>query len=169
MKKILFCLTIISFLYSCNNPADENKEKYESALAKYISQFPIKNTGYPLNDDGTRPLKRKIAYPLYHVFFNKKENREIMTIKLAPHYTELNINLPKNNKDSLIFSPQKAKGWYMYNGNPIIIFDSINISENYISKQINIQIPDSLKLQEINNHIDSQSKVYILSKYVNRN
>lgn len=163
MKKLFFYLMIICFTLSCSNTTDPKKKKFENFLSEYISENPIKSVGYPLNEDGTRPLKRKIAYPSYQVFFNKRKNKNIAIIKLSPHYTKVNIDLSENNSDSLIFYPQEAKGWYLFKGNPIIVFDTKNISSDYIQKKLNHHIPDSLELQEIGNHIDSRSKVYVLS------
>ena len=119
--------------------------------------------GEPFENNGDTTSKRMFAHPSYHAFFNKNDEETILILKLVAHYTDLNINISNNNIDSLVFENQKAKGWYKYKWNPIIVIDSENVSSEYISNKLTHKIPDSLKLQEISNHIDTPSKVYFLN------
>jgi len=157
-----YILVFLILFYSCGSSLSNEQKQFENLLTKYIDDNPIIVLGNSTSKNEKIIKKRMFAHPSYQVFFNKNENKDVLILKLAAHYNDLNINIKNNNIDSLIFNNQKAKGWYLFDGNPVIVFDSEKISRKYISTSLNSKIPDSLKLQEIGNHIDSYTKTYIL-------
>jgi hypothetical protein len=146
--------------YSCGLTTSESEKEFTTILEEYIEENPMIVLG---DDIDKTDKKRTFAHPSYSAFFNKNEKETVLILKLTAHYEDLNINIKDNSPDSLIFNEQRAKGWYLFNNKPIIIFDSSNLSEKYISSKLNIQIPDSLKLQQIGNHLKPSAKVYYLN------
>lgn len=158
MKKY-FLIIVIFIFFSCINKKDEIilNDKFKYMLNSYIKKNPIR---------GLKIFGEEIAYPSYHVFFEKKNSDTIFAIKLLPHFTPFNLIDYNENIDSTqIFPEINPIGYFYINKNPIIIFDSNNYSKKVINIDILIkEIPDSLKftVDKLNIHLKNQTEYFKL-------
>lgn len=150
LRKCLYLITLL-LLLSCS---DSKERKFQNCMNDYIRQ-------YPMSILRIKDSVINIPHPSYHVYFDKNNAYEDeVLIKLSPFYIERNV---KMINDSLVYSPQKAKGVFYYNKKPIIVFDNSDLSSKYIKDKLIKEIPDSLKLNGTNVHIKSKFKLYQLN------
>jgi hypothetical protein len=151
---------------SCNLPIESKStivnDNFKGIVDSYIESNPIK-----LVEIWVSEKKLEIPYPAYHIYFDRRQNDTIIFMKLFPSFNNFNpINFEKEGDTLEIYTEIKHNGFFLYDNNPIIIFDMDNYSKNVINKEILInKIPDSLKFNGgPNNHIKSGSHYYKMSK-----
>lgn len=164
MNKIIFLFIIV---LSCKSPIKKDEiiinNDFKEVITNYIKSNPIQ-----LLKIIDSEAKFDFPQPSYHIFFDKKYTDTIISIKLLPYYSEYNPINVENQGDSItIYSKIKPSGYFLFENEPIIIFDLDNYSKDIIKKDKLIShIPDSLKFDigKINNHLKSDSDFYKVSK-----
>ncbi|WP_136438100.1 hypothetical protein [Tenacibaculum maritimum] len=158
MKKTSILFFVLSFcLFGCNNKEKKVilNDEFRRNISNYIDKNPIR----------VSMKGKKISYPSYHIYFDKKENDTVFAIKLMPHLTPFNLLKYHETKDtSMFFSEIKPKGYFLFKPKvPVVVFDDESYSKNVIDgKMLKKEIPDSLvfSTEKDNLHIKSNMEFF---------
>ncbi len=129
----LWILSIFAF-FSCST--DEQK-LFDESLEDFSKEYPI-FLMYMTVENG---IKERVncSYPSYHAYF--------MTDSLGEKKLRIVRSLSFSKFTVNRFGKSRLKGFFIYKDkNPVIVIDEDNISDDYIGKELNHNIPDSLKL-----------------------
>lgn len=162
MKKIVLIL-VASFVIvvSCQRENPILNSDFKKVLENYVKNNPVNNK------EDNHLFDKQVPKQLYQVFFDKRKDT-FVAIKLVPHLVPFNVIEFESKKDSLDLVVEKDyKGYFLINGEPVVIFDENNYSKNLILEdKLKYPLPDDyiFNINKINNHVNSMSAFYKLKK-----
>ena len=155
MKKKCLIILCVLFFYACKKgynesyPNELESKKFFNAVDEYIEDNPLNK---PLQSN---LYENGFSYPSYQIYFNIKNSDTIMSILQTPFFNNINYESIDSESGEDIFESLNTDGFLMYKEKyPLVFFNLKNYynSQN-VKKDLNNNIPDSLKFNKENYHL----------------
>lgn len=152
--RLIYILSLICVFVSCNQGTQDNSSEIldgglKQSIDAYIKENPL---DLPFKD---QLYKNGFSYPSYHIFFRLKNKDTIMSIVQFAHLNDFKIDAETNANDEDVYKSSEPDGFLIYKEKyPLIFFGLDYYGKDHLKKHLQKSIPDSLKYNKENYHID---------------